>query len=163
MDDPPGESGGQASRGRFFSGRSFSFVQQLRRWFSSDSAHYHPDLSGRKREIPGAGGWPPGKIIGGHYEIRKILGKGGFGIVFEAVETATKRQVAIKIPLAAGSCGHTGRGRMVSFGWSDFTKQALLKEIRTWMSLVHPHIVEVFDVVDDDSTDYLPAIWYAVL
>jgi tetratricopeptide (TPR) repeat protein len=104
------------------------------------------------------GAWPPGKIIGGHYEIRKILGKGGFGIVFEAVETATKRQVAIKIPLAAWNCNDTGRRRIVSFGWSDFTKQALLKEIRTWMSLVHPHIVEVFDVVDDDSTDYLPAI-----
>jgi eukaryotic-like serine/threonine-protein kinase len=76
----------------------------------------------------------------GRYRVEKILGQGGFGIVYLAHDGQLQRFVAIKVP-------HRHR---VS-GAED--AEAYLTEARTVASLDHPNIVPVHDV---GSTDDYP-------
>lgn len=69
----------------------------------------------------------------GRYQIEKVLGQGGFGVVYRAYDDELHRQVAIKVPL---------RERV----WEPEDAEAYLTEARTVASLDHPHIVPVFDV-----------------
>ena len=69
----------------------------------------------------------------GRYEIEKVLGKGGFGIVFLARDEQLKRSVTVKVPHA----NRLARPEDV---------ELYLTEARTVASLDHPHIVPVFDV-----------------
>src|ERR1700733_5746868 len=86
---------------------------------------------GRKQE-PTVDGVAPPKHIG-RYRIEKILGKGGFGIVFLAHDEQLQRLVAIKVP-------HRHR---VS---TPEDAEAYLTEARTVANLDHPHIVPVHDL-----------------
>src|ERR1019366_3235748 len=76
----------------------------------------------------------------GRYRIKKVLGKGGFGLVYLAHDEQLDRLVAIKVPHA----------RLITQA-SD--AEAYLTEARTVANLDHPHIVPVFDV---GSTDEFP-------
>jgi serine/threonine protein kinase/formylglycine-generating enzyme required for sulfatase activity len=69
----------------------------------------------------------------GRYRVEKILGKGGFGVVYLAHDDELKRQVAIKVPQAK-------RVR------SPKDAEAYLAEARILATLDHPHMVPVFDV-----------------
>jgi serine/threonine protein kinase/formylglycine-generating enzyme required for sulfatase activity len=69
----------------------------------------------------------------GRYRVEKILGEGGFGLVYLAHDDQLDRPVAIKVP-------HSHR---VS---TPEDAQAYLTEARTVARLDHPHIVPVFDV-----------------
>jgi len=69
----------------------------------------------------------------GRYRIERVLGKGGFGIVYLAHDDQLQRLVAIKVP-------HLYR---VS---TNEDAEAYLTEARTVAALDHPHIVPVFDV-----------------
>ncbi len=73
----------------------------------------------------------PEKIA--EFEIRKLIGRGGFGAVYEAYDTILQRQVAIKIPhrTPKGGAGKSESG-------PD------LREARAIASLDHPHIVPVY-------------------
>src|SRR5262249_25706551 len=81
---------------------------------------------------------PPQRI--GRYRIERLLGQGGFGMVYLAHDEQVARPVAIKVPHA----------RLVAR--SD-DAGAYLVEARTVASLDHPHIVPVYDV---GSTDQFP-------
>src|ERR1017187_120631 len=81
---------------------------------------------------------PPQQI--GRYRVQKILGKGGFGLVYLAYDDQLKRAVAIKVPHA----------RLIAQA-SD--AEAYLTEARTVANLDHPHIVPVHDV---GSTEQFP-------
>lgn len=71
-----------------------------------------------------------GQTIGG-YKILEVLGRGGMGVVFKAVDTALDKVVALKSldPVHAQSEQFLGRFR---------------SEARTLGRLQHPHIVNVF-------------------
>ncbi|MEQ1906170.1 MAG: serine/threonine-protein kinase [Pirellulaceae bacterium] len=69
----------------------------------------------------------------GRYRIEKILGKGGFGLVYLAFDDQLQRHVAIKVP----------HSRLIS---RPSDAEAYLSEARTVASLDHPHIVPVYDV-----------------
>src|SRR5450755_1349436 len=69
----------------------------------------------------------------GRYRVEKILGQGGFGLVYLAHDGQLQRLVAIKVP-------HRHR---VS---SAEDAEAYLTEARTVANLDHPNIVPVFDV-----------------
>src|SRR5450631_3937434 len=69
----------------------------------------------------------------GRYRVEKILGKGGFGIVYLAHDGQLQRLVAIKVP-------HRHRVSTTA------DAEAYLTEARTVAGLDHPHIVPVFDV-----------------
>src|SRR5262249_49589773 len=74
---------------------------------------------------------PPQQI--GRYRIERILGQGGFGVVYLAHDDQLDRPVAIKVP-------HPQR----VFAAED--AHAYLVEARAVANLDHPHIVPVFDV-----------------
>ena len=76
----------------------------------------------------------------GRYRIEKVLGKGGFGLVYLAHDDQLQRLVAIKVP---------HRNLMDR----SETAEAYLTEARTAANLDHPNIVPVFDV---GSTDDCP-------
>jgi serine/threonine protein kinase/formylglycine-generating enzyme required for sulfatase activity len=69
----------------------------------------------------------------GRYRIEKILGKGGFGLVYLAQDDQLRRLVAIKVP-------HPER---VS---QSEDAEAYLTEARTVANLDHPNIVPVYDI-----------------
>src|SRR5260370_23613748 len=76
----------------------------------------------------------------GRYRIERVLGKGGFGLVYLAHDDQLSRPVAIKVP-----------HRNLVDRLED--AEAYLTEARTVANLDHPHIVPVFDV---GSTEQFP-------
>lgn len=81
---------------------------------------------------------PPERI--GRYRIERVLGKGGFGLVYLAQDNQLSRPVAIKVP----------HRKLVD---RPEDAGAYLTEARTVANLDHPHIVPVFDV---GSTEQFP-------
>ncbi len=69
----------------------------------------------------------------GRYRIEKVLGKGGFGIVYLAHDEQLSRRVAVKVPHA----------KLIS---KPEDAEAYLAEARTVANLDHPGIVPVHDV-----------------
>src|SRR3984957_3322076 len=74
---------------------------------------------------------PPQRI--GRYRIERVLGKGGFGLVYLAQDEQLQRLVAIKVP----------HPNLVS---RPEDAEAYLIEARTVANLDHPNIVPVHDV-----------------
>lgn len=66
------------------------------------------------------------------YEIARELGRGGQGVVYEAIQQSTKRSVAIKLLLD---------GALASEG----TRLRFEREVELAANLQHPHIVRVYD------------------
>jgi eukaryotic-like serine/threonine-protein kinase len=77
----------------------------------------------------------------GSYEIVALLGKGGMGEVYRAVDTRLHRTVAIKI-LPGDSI-------------DDERKRRFWQEARAASALNHPNIVTVHDIASDGGVDYL--------
>ena len=95
------------------------------------------------------------------YRIERVLGAGGFGITYKAVETMIGRGVAIKefLPssIAARAAGGTtvhplaaGDGDMFRWGLKRFRNEA-----RTLVSFHHPNIVAVYRYFEANGTAYL--------
>jgi len=78
----------------------------------------------------------------GRFEIRELLGHGGFGMVFRAHDHRLDRDVALKIPTANSLLNSESRQRFE-------------RECRAVASLNHPNIVPVFEVGSDGPVDYL--------
>jgi serine/threonine protein kinase/formylglycine-generating enzyme required for sulfatase activity len=78
-----------------------------------------------------AGATPPQHI--GRYRVERVLGEGGFGLVYLAHDDQLRRPVAVKVPHA----------HLVA---QAADAEAYLAEARTVAGLDHPHIVPVFDV-----------------
>ncbi len=76
----------------------------------------------------------------GRYRVERLLGRGGFGEVYQARDDQLQRSVAIKVTL----------GRLVGLAEKD----NFLDEARIVASLDHPHIVPVYDVGQTDSGDF---------
>ena len=67
------------------------------------------------------------------YEVQRVLGKGGFGVVYLAFDRQLQRRVAIKVP----------HRRLIT---RPKHVEAYLTEARTVAQLDHPHIVPIYDV-----------------
>src|SRR6185312_477809 len=76
----------------------------------------------------------------GRYRIERVLGEGGFGLVYLAHDDQLQRPVAVKVP----------HRRLVS---RPEDAEVYLTEARTVANLDHPNIVPVHDV---GSTDQFP-------
>ncbi len=74
----------------------------------------------------------------GRYRVERVLGRGGFGVVYLAHDDQLRRPVAIKVP---------HRERVA--GCQEV--EAYLAEARILAGLDHPHIVPVFDVGTTDE------------
>ncbi|HJL18184.1 MAG TPA: serine/threonine-protein kinase [Sandaracinaceae bacterium LLY-WYZ-13_1] len=74
-----------------------------------------------------------GRVVEGKYRIEKLIGRGGMGAVFRAVNTRIDKAVALKVLYRGYARGSDAERRF-------------LREARIAGSLGHPHIVEVFDL-----------------
>ncbi len=79
----------------------------------------------------------------GRYEIRELLGKGGMGEVYRALDTELRRDVAVKV-LRAG----IGEGDPKAI-------RRFEREARAVSALNHPNIVTLYDIGREDSLPYL--------
>jgi eukaryotic-like serine/threonine-protein kinase len=87
---------------------------------------------------PGAQPIGAGSLIAGRYLIRRVIGRGGYGAIYEAEHTGTKQGVAIKT-LAAG------------LEQDDLALKRFFQEARVTAGLRHPNTIRVFDFGQDDS------------
>ncbi len=74
-----------------------------------------------------------GSLLGGRYRLASSLGAGGMGIVYEALDEATGRMVAVKV-LRDSAFGMPG------------ALQRFEREARATIAIDHPNIVHVSDV-----------------
>jgi formylglycine-generating enzyme required for sulfatase activity/tRNA A-37 threonylcarbamoyl transferase component Bud32 len=82
----------------------------------------------------------------GRYQVGRELGRGAMGIVFEALDPAVGRKVAIK----------TIRPEVLANpGESQFFQERLFREARSAGALLHPGIVAVFDVGQQGNLAYI--------
>jgi eukaryotic-like serine/threonine-protein kinase len=86
--------------------------------------------------------FPPGRVIAGRYRIRRLLGKGGMGAVYEAEHIALERTVALKVLLPDHA---TDAGVVARF----------MQEARAAAAIGVPGIVEVFDLGHDDGMAFI--------
>lgn len=82
-----------------------------------------------------------GTILG-RYEIRRLIGRGGMGSVYEAEHRDLKKRVAIKTLLATLSSNPEAR-------------QRFLREGEAASRIRHPHVVDVTDFGTEGSLGYL--------
>jgi serine/threonine protein kinase len=83
---------------------------------------------------------PAGTLLG-PYQVRALLGAGGMGQVYAAVDTRLGRRVAIKV-LAGGAP-------------DDARRQRFEREARAASRLNHPHVCALYDVRFGAEIDYL--------
>jgi WD40 repeat protein/serine/threonine protein kinase len=78
----------------------------------------------------------------GPFRVVKLLGSGGMGSVFEAIDSQLGRHVALKVlrPRLAGA---------------DIARQRFLREARAAAALEHDHVVAIYQVGEDNGTPYL--------
>jgi urea transport system substrate-binding protein len=112
-----------------------------------DSPSSSPLLRGTRINPPGFSFLSPpfeADEIGwlGIYRIRRVLGEGGMGIVFEAEDTHLQRRVALKVmkPEVAGN---------------QASRQRFLQEARAAGGLSHDHIVTVYQVGLENDVPFL--------
>lgn len=86
----------------------------------------HPELLGRL----------------GRYDVERLVGAGGFGIVFKAHDTELRRVVALKV-LAP---------HLMSSGAA---RRRFARESQAAAAIVHSHVVPIYDVVSDPDASYL--------
>ncbi|MCA9670446.1 MAG: serine/threonine protein kinase [Myxococcales bacterium] len=90
-----------------------------------------------------------GRELNGRYRLERLLGQGGMGAVYEATQLALGKRVAIKlIKMGAEQEGVD----------EEATKQAISRfrrEARIASEVGHPHIVDVYDLDEDDGLPYM--------
>ncbi len=86
----------------------------------------HPELLGRL----------------GRYDVERVIGSGGMGIVVKAHDSELNRPVAIK--LLAAHLAHLGAAR-----------ERFAREGRAAAAVVHEHVVAIYNVESDDATPFL--------
>jgi len=78
----------------------------------------------------------------GSFEITKIIGRGGMGVVYLAHDTKLKRSVAVKSIPVTLACDSTARTR--------FRREAELLA-----SLNHPNIAVIHEIIEEEKSGYL--------
>lgn len=88
-------------------------------------------------ELPG-----PGSVVAGRYRVIALLGRGGMGVVFDAIDTRTSRAVALKwmLPAAAEVASSVSR---------------FLLEARAASRIEHPNVIGILDAGVDRGSPYL--------
>ena len=78
----------------------------------------------------------------GGYEVQEIIGRGGMGVVFKALDPVLNRSVAIKVMAAAAASGPVARRRFI-------------REAQAAAAVCHEHIVTVHGVHEARGLPYL--------
>ena len=101
---------------------------------NSPNFNAEDDLGGQQTiRVPGSG-----SLVFGRYRLQRVLGRGGMGIVWLAVDTKLERAVALKfLPDIIGA--------------DPVALRELKDETRRGLDLAHPNIVRIYDFLDDDD------------
>ena len=83
-----------------------------------------------------------GRLLGGRYELIDVVGVGGMAVVYRARDTILGRYVAIKI-------------LKEEFAKDPDIRKRFAIESRAVAKLSHHNIVSVYDVGNEDGTDYI--------
>ncbi len=81
-------------------------------------------------------------LIGGRYEVRGEIGRGGMGLVYEVLDTQTKQLVVVKMMLPACST-------------DPAAVQRFYNEARISLAMKHANIVSVTDYGEDQGRPFL--------
>ena len=73
-----------------------------------------------------------GEVIAARYRLEKLLGRGGMGVVFEAVHEEIGKRAAIKVLRPTGRAGDAAA--------------RLVREAQALAKLAHPNVVTVHDL-----------------
>jgi len=98
---------------------------------------------------------PNSTLQSGKYRIERVLGQGGFGITYLAVQTSLDRNVAIKEFFMKDFCSRdntkltTGSTKIV-----EQCRKKFIKEARNLARLSHPNIIGVIDIFEENDTVY---------
>ena len=99
-------------------------------------------------------------LQGGKYRVESVLGQGGFGITYMAVQSGLNRKVAIKEFFMKEHCNRdedTSEVSVPSVGSRELVerfKTKFIKEAQTIAALSHPNIVDIYDVFSENGTAY---------
>jgi serine/threonine protein kinase len=120
-----------------------------------------PTLS--KPSVPASGtdhdALPPGTRFG-EFEIIRVLGVGGFGIVYLAQDHSLEREVALKEYMPA-SLAARGAGPQITVRSSSFAEtyaiglRSFINEARLLARFDHPSLVKVYRFWEDNATAYM--------
>ncbi len=83
-----------------------------------------------------------GRLVGRDYVIRRELGAGGMGVVYEAMDVKLDRKVALK--KMRSEIGQTARSR-----------ERFLEEARMVAKLQHPNVVAIHAVIEEEKDVFL--------
>lgn len=99
-------------------------------------------------------------LQGGKYRIERMLGQGGFGITYLAMQDLLDRKVAIKEFFFKEYCEREGDTNTITLGTQSnkptverFLKK-FIKEAKTISSLHHPNIIQIHDIFCENNTAY---------
>lgn len=106
------------------SGAEFAWAESMARQLLSPPSH--PEMLGRI----------------GRYEVERLIGAGGMGVVFKAYDTELNRPVAVK--LLAPYLATSGPAR-----------QRFAREARAAAAIVHQHVVPIHNVETDRESPFL--------
>ena len=90
-----------------------------------------------------------GRVLGDRYRIEEVIGRGGMGAVYRAVDARLGRQVAVKVITVSGGSDEEARERL---------RARFQREARAAAALPHhPNVVPVYDYGSDVALglDYL--------
>ncbi|MHC4939927.1 MAG: protein kinase domain-containing protein [Planctomycetota bacterium] len=99
-----------------------------------------PAPAGDGRPRGGANDPLIGKIIGG-YKLLEVVGRGGMGVVYKAVQLSLQREVALKVLARKLSKDKNFRDLFIN-------------EARAAAQLVHPNVVQVYDAGTEGDVTY---------
>ncbi|MCX2948014.1 serine/threonine protein kinase [Lentzea sp. NEAU-D7] len=86
------------------------------------------------------------RLIGSRYQLKKKVGQGAMGVVWEAYDEQLERVVAAKELLALDGLDDARVDRM---------KARAMREARLAARLEHPNAIRVYDVVEEDGRPWL--------
>ena len=99
-------------------------------------------------------------LQGGRYKIISVIGQGGFGITYKALQLGLGRYVAIKEFFMKQLCtreGDTSRVRVFTDSACEVVavyREKFLKEARIIAAFSHPNIVRIHDIFEENNTAY---------
>ena len=97
-------------------------------------------------------------LQGGRYRITRLIGMGGFGCTYEAIQTGLDERVAVKEFFVRDFCNRDGATARVTVGTEgkralvDKLRGKFVAEARALSRMRHPGIVRVRDVFSENGT-----------
>ena len=78
----------------------------------------------------------PGTVLDGRYELRQVIGEGGFAVVYEATQLSTGQEVAVKL---------LRPHRVAALSIAGVELARFEREMKLIGKLEHPHVVRLVD------------------